>query len=107
MKPSNKQKKVRTPLLVRRLVGNSRLPVLPPGTTVIATGWMRRTRVGQVVIVSHEGKEKIKRIQDIRPREIYIEGDHLTASKDSRHFGWLGENAIVAKVIWPKTKKKT
>ena len=83
------------------------LPILPPGTVVVGSGLLPRAQLHAVVIVTHEGKEKIKRIIDIRDSEIYIIGDHEDDSTDSRHFGWLPKTSVVARVIWPKTKKKT
>lgn len=81
------------------------LPVLPPGTVVIGLTWSLRPTQGKVVIVEHDNKEKIKRIQDVKDDEIYIVGDHDTSSTDSRHFGWISSESIKARVIWPRTKK--
>lgn len=88
--------------MVRRVVGHSMLPVLPPGTIVVALSVRGPYRPGQVVIVDHEGREKIKRIQDVRPNEVFIVGDNNDASTDSRHFGWLSEQLIRARVVWPR-----
>ena len=98
---------LRKPLVIRRIVGHSMLPILPPGTLVLGSGLLPRARRHAVVIVSHEGKEKIKRITDIRDNMIYIIGDHEDDSTDSRHFGWLPKTSVVATIIWPRTKKKT
>lgn len=78
------------------------LPVLPPGTLVVGVRIGRRIQIGQVVVVLHEGKEKIKRITDIRPGEVFVVGDNNDASSDSRHFGWLPVDVIQARVIWPR-----
>lgn len=91
--------------MLRRVVGHSMLPVLPPGTLVIGLTWLRKPLKNSVVIVEHNGKEKIKRIQDVDGSKIFIVGDHENASTDSRHFGWVSVDTIKAHVVWPKTKK--
>jgi phage repressor protein C with HTH and peptisase S24 domain len=76
-------------------------PTLKPGQLVIG----RAARVfhpGDVVIVSHDGIEKIKRIEKQQGDLLYLLGDNAAASTDSRSFGWVQAQAIVAKVIWPK-----
>lgn len=92
-------------LFIRRVTGHSMLPTLPPGTLVLAVGWLRKPKVGKVVIIEHDGKEKIKRIQDVKYNQIYVIGDHEIASTDSRHFGLIDVETIKARVIWPRTKK--
>lgn len=92
-------------MLVRRVVGHSMLPVLPPGTLVIGLKLFRRLKPGHVVVITHEGKEKIKRIDQIDNDKIYVLGDHGDGSTDSRHFGWLTIDAVKAKIIWPRAKR--
>jgi hypothetical protein len=83
------------------------LPVLPPETTVYGLKWFRRHRlkVGDIVIFYHEEKEKIKRIDKIEDDKLYLLGDHPAASSDSRDFGWLKIDSVIAKVIWPAAPK--
>jgi SOS-response transcriptional repressor LexA len=76
-------------------------PTLREGQIVVG----RRTNQlepGDVVIVSHDGIEKIKRIERRQGELIYLLGDNPSASTDSRNFGWVQAQAIVAKVVWPK-----
>lgn len=76
-------------------------PALCAGQLVIG----RQTRdllPGDVVIVSHNGLEKIKRIEKHQGDLIYLLGDNASASTDSRDFGWLPAKTIIAKVVWPK-----
>jgi len=77
------------------------LPSLEAGQVVIG----RQTndlQVGDVVIVSHDGLEKIKRIERTSGDLLYLLGDNPARSTDSRQFGWVQAHAIVAKVVWPK-----
>jgi phage repressor protein C with HTH and peptisase S24 domain len=76
-------------------------PTLAPGQLVVG----RRTdtlQPGDVVIVSHNGLEKIKRIEQQQGNLLYLLGDNPASSTDSRNFGWVQADSIVAKVVWPK-----
>jgi signal peptidase S26 family len=97
--------KTRLPLSIREIHGHSMLPVLPPGTLVFGWCWFRSLKPGDIVIFIHEGKEKIKRIGELDDGRIFLLGDHAEASTDSRHFGWLDADAVVAKLIWPRAPK--
>lgn len=87
--------------LIRRIVGASMLPTLPPGRIVFGCSF-GRLRTGDTVIVAHEGIEKIKRIRGIDGNKLYIRGDNAHASTDSRHFGWIDKAQVLARVIWPR-----
>ena len=76
-------------------------PTLLPGQLVV--GWRTDAlRPGDVVIVSQGGLEKIKRIERQQGSLLYLLGDNPAASTDSRSFGWVQADTIVAKVVWPK-----
>jgi phage repressor protein C with HTH and peptisase S24 domain len=77
------------------------LPVLKPGQLVVGRQ-TRELQPGDVVIVSHNGLEKIKRIERQQGDLIYLLGDNAASSTDSRSFGWVQAKTIVAKVVWPK-----
>lgn len=81
------------------------MPVLPPGTLVWGRRWYRILQIGDIVVFDHEGKEKIKRISDIKEEEIYVLGDHEETSTDSRHFGWIPIVHVRAKIFWPHAPK--
>lgn len=93
-------------MTVRRVHGRSMLPVLPPGTLVIA----RRTqnlRVGDVVIFYHEGREKVKRLKDIQGSKVFVISDNPEDGSDSRQYGWLPLSTITGKVIVPRGLRST
>jgi phage repressor protein C with HTH and peptisase S24 domain len=78
------------------------MPKLRPGQILLATRFFKHLRPGQVVIINHRGKEKVKRIERIQDDKIFVIGDNLNRSTDSRHFGWLESGEVIARVIWPK-----
>ena len=101
-KPPNLNK---PPFTIRQIHGYSMLPVLPPGTFVYGWRWFKSLKPGDVVIFLHDNKEKIKRIERLMDGQMYVTGDHEDSSTDSRHFGWLDVDAVIAKVVWPHAPK--
>jgi nickel-type superoxide dismutase maturation protease len=89
-------------LIIRRVIGDSMLPGIAPGMIVIGWGRLKGLRRGDVVILSHNAMEKIKRIDQIDGDELYVLGDNLAASTDSRQFGWIDRKQVLARVIWPR-----
>lgn len=91
-------------ILIRRVVGHSMVPSLPPNTLVIGWKKIRKLQPGDVVVILHDDKEKIKRIDQIKDGKIYVLGDHPETSTDSRHFGWLDQDTVRARIFWPRPK---
>jgi len=77
------------------------LPVLKDGQLVLAFK-KTKLRPGSIVIVKRKDKEIIKRLNKIRGNKLYILGDNLVRSTDSREFGWITKEDVLATVIWPK-----
>jgi|SRR5665213_2063708 len=101
LKSSGKPKKHNF-LVFRRVVGKSMLPALRPDKVVVASSLFRKLSPDHVVLVRHEGLDKIKRIEKISGDKVFVVGDNIRASLDSRNFGWLPRSSVVAKVVWPR-----
>lgn len=75
------------------------LPTFKPNNIVVGI-WPYQIKIGDVVIFHHEGMDKIKRIKDLDTDRVYLVGDNIADSTDSRDFGWLDRSHIRAKVLW-------
>lgn len=80
------------------------LPSFQEGGILVGLSWFAGIKPHDVVIISHEGMEKVKRVHKVRDGELYVLGDNSELSTDSRDFGWLPLEAVTAKVIWPRTE---
>lgn len=89
------------PILIRRVTGRGMYPVLEPGRLVIALR-KRKYHEEDVIILYHNGREKIKRIWMVRGERYDVRGDNPSRSTDSRQFGLIKHEAIAAKIIWPR-----
>ncbi len=94
---------MKLPIGLRKVKGHSMAPFLLQGRVVVITRWYTRPKVGDIVVVKHDGKEKIKRITQLDDKGIFITGDNRLQSTDSYDFGWLQMSDVVAKLLWPKT----
>lgn len=86
-------------LIIRRVHGHSMLPHFYAGKMIFATGLFKRLNNGDFVVFEHDGLEKIKQVERIRPDQVYLVGSNPAGSTDSRHFGWVNVRAVKAKVI--------
>lgn len=85
--------------LVRRVVGESMLPALVPGSLVVA----RRNKVpvqGDIVIARATGREVVKRVTSVTADGVFLIGDNLSKSTDSRQYGKVKKSDILGVVIF-------
>ncbi len=78
------------------------LPTLPPGKVIIATSFFYKIIPGNIYVFKHDGLEKIKRAVRVEGSSVYFLGDNLDHSTDSRHFGWISQDKIIAKQLKPR-----
>jgi nickel-type superoxide dismutase maturation protease len=85
------------------VVGESMTPVLRPGDRVLVLG-IGRIRTGDLVacIDPRDGERiMVKRVERRDSGGGYVVlGDNSGASTDSRHFGPIGDNLIVGRLIY-------
>lgn len=62
---------------------------------------------GIYVVYDDKGKICIKRLikENKKKREIWVQGDNMLISRDSRTYGWLPKDNIIGKVVLAKTSK--
>jgi nickel-type superoxide dismutase maturation protease len=100
--PPKPHLRLRPPLSLRRVHGDSMLPTLQHGQIIVVRHWFVRPRPGQVVIIENQGLSKIKRVEKLRNNEIYVLGDNSGQSTDSRAFGWLPVQQVKGVLIFHK-----
>lgn len=83
------------------------LPKFEHGRVLVASGWFRQLQPADVVIIKHDGFEKVKRVHEVNGEKLYVIGDNTTESTDSRDFGWLPLESVMAKVIWPRAEAES
>lgn len=78
--------------------GLSMIPTFTPGEKLLVS-YGAKVKTGDIVILTVEKRMDIKRIVKIQENEIYVEGDNSQVSIDSRSYGPVNRDAIVAKFI--------
>lgn len=66
-------------------------------------------RKGDIVVFHHQPNQKIliKRIFKKTNNKFFLIGDNVTASTDSRNFGYIDNKSIIGKVIFSKKNPLT
>ena len=86
------------------VVGESMLPTLRAGDSIfVEYGYYGKypPLLGQIVLVEHPYRPDftmVKRITTVSDEGVYVQGDNLKKSTDSRHFGVLSLDKLVARV---------
>lgn len=76
------------------------LPVLKAGQEVLVWSWFYEPKVGDIVVVSKNGKDIVKRIRKVSDRKYFVEGDNKKESTDSRSFGGIDKSELIGKVVF-------
>jgi signal peptidase I len=95
-------------MIIRRVEGPSMQPTFISGDIVIARKIKPKdVLVGDVVVVRYQGTDIVKRIVSIENNKLYIVGDNLSASTDSRNYGELPLKSAKWRVVavWPKSAR--
>ena len=87
------------PIRIFRVAERSMEPTIKEGDYVVINCWYEKVEVGDIVVIIHDTKPFVKRLEKVRSREIFVVGDNRKVSKDSRHIGWLKSKSIVGKVL--------
>lgn len=93
--------KLRNKFFFRRVKGGSMLPALKEGQIILGINCIKYNP-GDIVMLSHRGIEKVKRVKKIVEGMVYLIGDNPSSSLDSRDFGYVDRSCIYARVIWPR-----
>lgn len=96
-----------TPKKKRRLdtvavAGDSMAPAFCAGDWLVVI-WGGTFRKGQAVLIERESQPGVfllKRVIGPMDGKVWVEGDNKEASTDSRHWGAIAENEIVASVLF-------
>jgi phage repressor protein C with HTH and peptisase S24 domain len=79
--------------------GLSMLPSYAPGERVVVK-YNAQFAEGDVVLVDFETRVDIKRVKKVELDQVFIEGDNQAVSVDSRQYGSVKRDRVIAKVIY-------
>lgn len=79
--------------------GLSMVPTFAPGERLLVRYGGTFT-IDDVVLVQRPDQIDVKRINKVFDDRVYVIGDNLDVSIDSRHYGPIEHNQVLAKVVW-------
>jgi phage repressor protein C with HTH and peptisase S24 domain len=79
--------------------GLSMIPTYAPGERLLVRYGGTYT-IDDVVLVQRPDQIDIKRLNKVVEGRFYVIGDNLEVSTDSRHYGPIAPEQIIAKVVW-------
>jgi len=76
-------------------------PSINEGAFLLVSTWSR-IRLGDVIVFHHPstGRDSVKRVIHISRDGYFVEGDNLTRSTDSRHFGEIPKESVIGKAVF-------
>lgn len=89
------------PLFKFKIEGNSMFPTFKSGDIALVykfSYFLSRPKIGDVIVLKKK-KFIIKRIAKINDDKVFVIGDNINESTDSRNFGWVNKKEIIGKVI--------
>ena len=96
-------------MFLRRVDGRSMEPTLSEGDVIICNK-KRQYHVSDIVVAVVDGRQVIKRIYGKTEHKVYLLGDNLIESTDSRQYGPIANELILGKCSYvyrkPLTVKK-
>ena len=81
-----------------RVEGLSMIPYLAPGDIVLMR-YAATFALNDVVLVQHSQRVDIKRVTGITGTQIFVEGDNSAVSQDSRQYGEVHSEHVIARVL--------
>ena len=75
-------------------------PVLKNSGLVFASSLVR-PKAGRIILFEHQGILKIKYLDSISPKGLYVLGLNPKSSTDSRSFGLVDIRRVKGVLIWP------
>lgn len=88
---------------VVKVTGHSMEPAYQPGQFLVVSSVpyrVSRPQIGDTVIISKDLRTLVKRIVGAEDNRYWVEGDNKSSSVDSRAYGTIPRDQIIAKVIY-------
>jgi phage repressor protein C with HTH and peptisase S24 domain len=92
---------MKSPIFLRQVKGWSMKPTLKPDK-LVAVSRRLKLKTGVIVVAKVDGRDVVKRIAKLKHDKVFLVGDNLINSHDSRNYGWLNQDKIIGRVIWPR-----
>lgn len=89
---------MRFPLQIIKVSGSSMEPELHEGDFLLIYK-TTKIKINDIIVFREQNMTMVKRVIDINENGIYVIGDHVVASTDSRHFGRIMNSKILGRVI--------
>ncbi len=85
-----------------KIVGHSMEPTLKSGQVVWVNNWaylFNQLEINDIVLFKREGKDMVKKVNQIEKDKVFLIGDNQADSLDSRTFGEVSQKEIIGKVL--------